>query len=657
MIDKLSLRKKLWLLGILPLFGFIVLLIINVAQLSNHMVELKKINKDINVAMELGPLVTELQKERGRSVGYLASQNPEVYEKLLQQRENTDQVFNSLYERYSTGILDPQNPTVEKELRKILGDKSNLIALRAKVDSKDINSIQLLKAYTTYLDSGMDFLNVLARNISDKEISTMLLSYYFFIDAKDVLGQERAVLYSAFLNGSISPEAYGHYVHLDENIDFLLHEFEILADNDVTAKYEAILNDPVFATVNSFKTDFEAKNLTGNYNQDPEKWFSSISKKIGLVGEVDQEISNYIISSSEAKVRQDVQMIIALVSIALIGLALIISIIFLSIKSIIAPLIRVTNGLVENSVHTNNAATNLAGSSQVLANTAMKQSGSLEQTSAAFEELTASAKSNSDHANDAKTSAFKMREAAEQGADEIKQLNAAMEDIKVSSDSISSIIKTIDDIAFQTNLLALNAAVEAARAGEAGKGFAVVAEEVRSLAQRSAEAARETAQEIETSIANSNRGVELNESIRLVFEEILNQARSVDETIAGIAAASHEQTSGLSEVIGAVDHLNAQTQETAQVSEETQQSAQGLQVQVTEMVGYINDLSTKVIGGGIGQHLLLKTHEADNNSDHVININQLRYGGNVRKASKINRFMTKNLMEAQKENEAVFSDF
>jgi methyl-accepting chemotaxis protein len=323
---------------------------------------------------------------------------------------------------------------------------------------------------------------------------------------------------------------------------------------------------------------------------------------------------------------------------------------------VLKPLIEVTNGLVDNSVHTNNASKTLAETSHELSKSAIQQSGSLDQTSTAFEELTATAKSNTENAVHAKDAAILMRSAAEQGAEEIAQLNTAMEEIKNSSDSISSIIKTIDDIAFQTNLLALNAAVEAARAGEAGKGFAVVAEEVRNLAQRSAEAARKTSEEIESSIAKSGRGVQLNTSIREVFDQILEQARNVDSIIEGIAAASHQQTQGIEDVVEAVEHLNQKTQETAQISEETENSADGLAEQVQDMVKFIGDLSTKVIGGGIGRHLLLKTHEADNNSESILNLNHQSQNGFSSRNSKWVNAPSTNSTEEEKEH-ALFEAF
>ncbi|MCP1210798.1 methyl-accepting chemotaxis protein [Devosia subaequoris] len=120
-----------------------------------------------------------------------------------------------------------------------------------------------------------------------------------------------------------------------------------------------------------------------------------------------------------------------------------------------------------------------------------KQAATIEETSAAMEQLASTVLTNAERAQDASRSAAQVTQTAEDGGRVMVEATDAMERITTSSGKISNIIGMIDDIAFQTNLLALNASVEAARAGEAGKGFAVVAVEVRRLAQSAAQASSE----------------------------------------------------------------------------------------------------------------------------------------------------------------------
>src|SRR5690606_13486309 len=138
-----------------------------------------------------------------------------------------------------------------------------------------------------------------------------------------------------------------------------------------------------------------------------------------------------------------------------------------------------------------------------------KQAATIEETSAAMEQLAATVMQNAERARDASVNAAKVTNTAEEGGRVMDAANEAMDRITASSSKISNIIGLIDDIAFQTNLLALNASVEAARAGEAGKGFAVVAVEVRRLAQSAAQASSEVKVLIEQSAGEVTTGSKL----------------------------------------------------------------------------------------------------------------------------------------------------
>jgi methyl-accepting chemotaxis protein len=198
-----------------------------------------------------------------------------------------------------------------------------------------------------------------------------------------------------------------------------------------------------------------------------------------------------------------------------------------------------------------------------------KQAATIEETSAAMDQLASTVMQNAERAKEASINAGDVTRTAEEGGKVMAQANAAMVAIEASSGKISNIIGLIDDIAFQTNLLALNASVEAARAGDAGKGFAVVAVEVRRLAQSAASASADVKVLIEQSAGEVKQGSKLVSDAAGRLAAMLEAARANNQLMDGIARESREQASAIEEVNIAVRQMDEMTQHNAALVEET----------------------------------------------------------------------------------------
>jgi methyl-accepting chemotaxis protein len=212
-----------------------------------------------------------------------------------------------------------------------------------------------------------------------------------------------------------------------------------------------------------------------------------------------------------------------------------------------------------------------------------EQASSLEETASSMEQMTSTVRQNADNAAQANQLAAAARGQAEKGGAVVSQAVGAMQAINVSSKKIADIIGVIDEIAFQTNLLALNAAVEAARAGDQGRGFAVVASEVRGLASRSAGAAKEIKGLIQDSVTKVEQGSKLVNDSGLTLSEIVAAVKKVTDIVSEIAAASHEQASGIDQVNKAITQMDEVTQHNAALVEEASAAAQALSEQASRL--------------------------------------------------------------------------
>jgi methyl-accepting chemotaxis protein len=242
------------------------------------------------------------------------------------------------------------------------------------------------------------------------------------------------------------------------------------------------------------------------------------------------------------------------------------------------------------------AVTDINHSSDALATGASIQAASLEESSAALEEMSAMINQNAE--NSAKTNGEnqKVDRQITSGANLVDEMAGAMREISESAEKIGAIIKTIESIAFQTNLLALNASVEAARAGEAGQGFAVVADEVRNLAQRSTQAAGDTNSLISGTVNRVNNGARISGLLSESFKNIRQGSEVVTRLIDEIAVASKEQYHGVEQVSQAVAEINKVAGSNSESSEATASASRELAEAADDLHEVMLELSLLVKG-------------------------------------------------------------
>ncbi|HBG07375.1 MAG: chemotaxis protein [Geobacteraceae bacterium GWC2_58_44] len=616
MFKNLKIRTKLFMMITTPI---ICLLMFSLWIVRDNYVLLQGLvqtEKVTGLAVDVGNLSHEIQKERGYSSGYLNAKGERFREDLARQREKVDARIKAVREYVAQngdaldvvkGSLDGADASIEK-----------LRGTRAGIDTLKVTGSESYAFYTELIGSYMDVVAAVATTSGKREVMRQATAYYGFVKAKEETGKERATLNAVLAAGSLDQEKLQRVFEILAAQKTYLDIFRKYGSAAALTAYDEKAKAPVFNKVEELRGAVLARGVAGGFAIAPESWFPVITEKIDAMKEVEDILTKEILSTAGG-LAGEAKMALVL-SLAFTALAIIFTcglgfIIMLGITRPLSGMLHLLKDIAEGegdltrrlkvdrkdelgevsiwfnrfvdnvhgivaqlsrNTHQISASCDQLNSTAVQIATAAEEVACQSETVAtASEEMSATSNDISNSCARAAASSNRASDTAKGGAEVVQQTLLGMQNIAervresaqtvqslgARSDQIGAIVGTIEDIADQTNLLALNAAIEAARAGEQGRGFAVVADEVRALAERTTRATKEIGQMIKA-IQNETGGAVGSMEIGVKeVEKGMESSRKSGDALQDILDVINEVTLQIHQIATAAEQQTAVTGE------------------------------------------------------------------------------------------------
>ncbi len=627
-LSNISLRTKLVLLVGVPFLALLLLTYLNFSRLQVLSQTSNRYEQLSQLSVLASQAVHELQKERGASAGFLGSKGAKFGQILKNQRKLTDDRLEP-YSQFRNGVNGSDyGSEVSESLTELDALLQRLPVMRRSVDAQSVGVAEQVGFYTSINAQMLNLPGNLGRYSPDGAMANTGAAFATFLQSKERAGIERAVLSNVFGQKKFDTDMYRKFNQLVNTQSVYLDVFRTVANKQLLQTLDTAMLHSSFDEVDSMRREAIEAYTGGEFRTDPELWFSTITKKIGQLKQVEDELAGVVANNAQiqlASVKSQMTKLGLLAAVAcsfsLVLGWLVSRQILRSIDDANAVAQAISHGdlttriekrsndevgqmmrslslmqkQISDFVKTSKSvsdtirhgAESIHDSTVQLSDRAVEQSASLEITASNTEEISATVKHNAERAREAQKLAHEAHGHAAEGGTVVEGAVFAMKEISTSSREISEIILVIDDIAFQTNLLALNAAVEAARAGEQGRGFAVVASEVRSLAGRSAEAAREIKQLILRSVEKVESGSEMVGRSGETLDQIVKSVSEVKQLMDAIATAGQEQAIGVEGINKSMVDIDAINEKNTVMIKEMSSASETMRSEVQSLVGQL----------------------------------------------------------------------
>jgi signal transduction histidine kinase/DNA-binding NarL/FixJ family response regulator len=293
-IVRFSFRLKLAAVVMVPVLTVVCFGIYGISERHQVAEEMAGIRQLVGLSTKVSALVHDLQKERGRSAGFLGSKGAQFGDELAAQRKATDGDVNDLRAFLTRSFETDQHLSEQcrTSVDAALQWLGRLQAIREGVSSQSLAAREAIDYYTDTNRAFLDIVAAMPGETADGRIANAIAAYANFLRIKELTGIERATLTNTFAQDSFAEGMFDKFISLLGAQSAYEEAFLAAAAPEQVDFFRRTVSGPDVEEVARLQQVAIDRAAQGGFGVSPTKWFDSITAKIDLQKKVEDHLAS-----------------------------------------------------------------------------------------------------------------------------------------------------------------------------------------------------------------------------------------------------------------------------------------------------------------------------------------------------------------------------